>query len=272
MPTTETLAAATQLSVSRWMCRGESSGWADAEPASSHRVALVRSGVFRRRSLAGWTELDPTLGYVGLPHEEEQFAHPCGGDVCTAVSVAPDLWFGLAGEASPARPIVYVDARLDLVHRQVLAAAGRGDHGYALVERSLAMIAEVVRQVAAGPVPAADRPRPDDRRLVAEARAAIRDDVPPARGLVPLADQLGASPYRLSRAFSREIGVSLTRYRNRVRVGRALDRLEQGHVALADLAIELGFADQAHLTRTVREHVGRPPGALRRLLEHSAAD
>jgi len=53
---------------------------------------------------------------------------------------------------------------------------------------------------------------------------------------------------------TRELGVSLTRYRNRVRVGRALERpFEQGDPALAELAVELGFADQAHLSRTVRE-------------------
>jgi transcriptional regulator GlxA family with amidase domain len=74
------------------------------------------------------------------------------------------------------------------------------------------------------------------------------------------------SPYRLSRVFPREIGVSVTRYRNRVRVGRAMERLQQGERSLALLAADLGFADQAHLTRTVREHVGSTPAALRRVL------
>ncbi|WP_091202512.1 helix-turn-helix domain-containing protein [Micromonospora narathiwatensis] len=56
------------------------------------------------------------------------------------------------------------------------------------------------------------------------------------------------------------------RYRNRLRVGRALDRLEEGVDSLAGLAAELGFADQAHLTRTVRAQLGHTPGQLRRLL------
>jgi transcriptional regulator GlxA family with amidase domain len=70
----------------------------------------------------------------------------------------------------------------------------------------------------------------------------------------------------LSRAFSRHLGVSLTRYRNRVRVERALDRLDAGVDDLAGLAADLGFADQAHLCRTMRDHLGQPPSALRRLL------
>jgi AraC-like DNA-binding protein len=62
------------------------------------------------------------------------------------------------------------------------------------------------------------------------------------------------------------MGVSLTRYRNRVRVGRALDRLAAGETSLAALAADLGFADQSHLSRTVRDQVGHTPAVLRRLL------
>lgn len=60
--------------------------------------------------------------------------------------------------------------------------------------------------------------------------------------------------------------MSVTRYRNRIRVARALDRLEHGEDSLAALAADLGFADQAHLCRTVRQHLGCTPTALRRLL------
>jgi AraC-like DNA-binding protein len=74
------------------------------------------------------------------------------------------------------------------------------------------------------------------------------------------------SPFRLSRAFSREMGVPLTRYRNRVRVAQVLDRLEQGEDSLARLATDLGFADQAHLCRTTRQHLGQTRTALRHVL------
>jgi AraC-like DNA-binding protein len=49
-------------------------------------------------------------------------------------------------------------------------------------------------------------------------------------------------------------------------VTRALDRLEAGEARLAILAADLGFADQAHLCRVMRDHLGHPPTALRRLL------
>jgi len=111
-----------------------------------------------------------------------------------------------------------------------------------------------------------------DRTAVTAARAAIQADHPAAQALMPLAALLSISPFRLSRAFSNEMGVSLTRYRNHVRLKRVLDRLEEGEDNLAVLAADLQFADQAHLCRTVRQHLGHTPTALRRLLNCSPSD
>ena len=194
------------------------------------------------------------MAYLSLPGEEERFAHPAGGDVCTSVSIAPRLWDGIASGRT-----VYVDARVDLAHRRLLMAATGGDTDYALIEELLCLVT-----VATGR--SAERQGPADRTLVASAREAIIGGVPEAAGLCPLAGLLKVSPYQLSRAFSQEMGISLTRYRNRVRVGWAMDRLAEGESSLAGLAAHLGFADQAHLTRTIREHLGHTPVALRRLL------
>jgi AraC-like DNA-binding protein len=47
--------------------------------------------------------------------------------------------------------------------------------------------------------------------------------------------------------------------------------MESGEQSLGVLAADLGFADQAHLTRTVRQHVGRTPSCLCRLVtEHGS--
>ncbi|GIH62321.1 hypothetical protein Msi02_31380 [Microbispora siamensis] len=91
-------------------------------------------------------------------------------------------------------------------------------------------------------------------------------DDPESVDLVRLARALGVSPSHLSRTFRRHVGMTVSRYRNRVRVSRALAGIEEGERDLAGLATALGFADQAHLTRTMRAELGRPPGHLRRLL------
>ncbi|MGW6936490.1 helix-turn-helix domain-containing protein [Lentzea sp. NPDC054927] len=252
------LAARPEFTVSAVDCRDDHRGWTTERPREDVRLVLVRSGGFRRRVRGVCTDLDRTVGYLGLPGEEEHFSHPAGGDVCTSISLRADLWRAVAGEAPRlAGSSLYVDGRLDLAHRRLLAAAQ--DDG---AEELVGLVAQAVRQVVTTPVPTGA----GDEALVARARAVIGDDHPAGASLLPLAELLGVSPYRLSRAFTGVLGVSLTRYRNGLRVSRALDRLEDGEPSLAVLAADLGFADQAHLCRTVREHLGHTPTALRRLL------
>ncbi|MGH3969150.1 MAG: helix-turn-helix domain-containing protein [Mycobacterium sp.] len=259
-----TLAARPQFSLHAWTCRPGCSGWSSVERPAGGRLVLVRSGRFRRRGVNGPVDLDPTVGYLGAPGEDEHFAHPHGGDAGTSVQLSAASWGQLVGEPGRVRhSTVYVDARLELAHRRLLAAS-RSDVDYQFAEELLALSAVAVRRATDQRTPLTDRPVPADARLVEQARAAIHDDHPSARGLFPLAELLAASPYRLSRAFPKQLGVSLTRYRNRVRVGRALDRLQRDESTLADLAASLGFADQAHLSRVMRAHVGHTPGALRR--------
>jgi AraC-like DNA-binding protein len=263
------LAAGRGFTVNEVRCGGHARGWAGLESPGSFRLVLVRRGRFRRRVRSGVAELDRTVGYLGVPREEEHFAHPVGGDVCTSVTVAPALWRELVGEhgALP-RAVFYVDAGLELAHHRALHAAA--DVDFALAEQLTALLVGAVQQVVAGPLPGGGRSADADAALVAAARAAILAGHPSAGGLFPLAELLGVSPYRLSRAFPRTVGVTLSRFRNRVRVGRALDRLAQGEPSLATMAADLGFADQAHLTRTVREHLGDTPTAVRRLLAASS--
>lgn len=267
------LATRPEFAVTAANCRNDHTNWSVAESHRHVQVVLVRQGRFRRRVRGVDTDVDPTVGYVGMPGEEEHFAHPAGGDVCTSISLTPALWRALAGDTPwLTTSTVYVDARLDLAHRRLLATARTPDVDYAGAERLTGLIRHVVEQVSAAPVPGGTSAGPADRAVVAAARDLVRDAHPAASGLLPLAAHLDVSPYRLSRAFTRELGVPLTRYRNRVRVTRALDRLEAGETRLGALAADLGFADQAHLTRTLRDHLGHTPTALRRLLAQGPPD
>lgn len=267
----ETVAACPAFSIRAWACQAHHSGWSPVECPIDARLVLVRAGQFRRLGARGPVDLDRTIGYLGEPGEEEQFAHPHGGDACTSVQLSPSAWRHLVGEPGRTRvSTVYVDARTEFAHRRLLAA-GRSDVDYRLAEEMLRLLAVALRD-AARRTPMHDAGGPFDARVVERARAAIHDGHPAAGGLFRLAEFVGTSPYRLSRAFPRELGVSVTRYRNRVRVGRALDQLDRGDASLADVAASLGFADQAHLTRTMRDHVGLTPAASRRALAARRSD
>lgn len=76
------------------------------------------------------------------------------------------------------------------------------------------------------------------------------------------AGAFGISAEHLSRGFRQVFGVSPQRYRLEARARAALAELTSGR-GLAELSAAHGFADQAHMTRTVRAVTGRPPGAWR---------
>ncbi|MFE6102041.1 helix-turn-helix domain-containing protein [Streptomyces laurentii] len=266
MLTSVPVAARPDFGISAVSCRADHTRWSAPEVRADYRVVLVRRGLFRRRAAGVPADVDTTLAYLGVPGEEESFAHPAGGDVCTSISVTPRLWRSLAGDSGPTARTIYIDPRIDLAHRRLLTAARSDDVDYATAEELLGLLSTVVSRGTTGPTPLGNASVDRDQRLVAAAREAIAEGDPTADTLFALAESLGVSPSRLSRAFPRHLGVSVTRYRHRVRIGRALDRLEAGETSLSALAADLGYADQAHLTRTMRQYLGHTPTALRRLL------
>jgi AraC-like DNA-binding protein len=70
---------------------------------------------------------------------------------------------------------------------------------------------------------------------------------------------------RLQRLFSEYVGVSPKWVINRYRLHEAVERLAEGAtVDWAQLALDLGYFDQAHFIRDFRKLVGRPPGEYTR--------
>jgi AraC-like DNA-binding protein len=76
------------------------------------------------------------------------------------------------------------------------------------------------------------------------------------------AAQLDASPTGLARAFSSAFGVAPHAYLLGRRLEAARARIVAG-APIADVAADLGFADQAHLTRRFRQWFGTTPAAIR---------
>jgi AraC-like DNA-binding protein len=257
----DTLLSTPGLTVSDVRCRHPPHAWEGAEVATVSAVVFARRGVFRRRGRAGEQVIEPGVAYLQRAGEEDEFAHPHGGDACTAIGVGAGMLASLLG-GDPALPHgpVPTDARDDLAQRVLLAAARRGEE--AVEERALELVAAVLGRVAPARV-AAGRPATATarRRLAADAREALAAD--PALGLPQLARAVGASPHHLSRTFRAHVGVPVSLYRRRLRLRDALERLAGGERDLARVAAEAGFADHAHLTREARALLGATPSSLR---------
>lgn len=93
-----------------------------------------------------------------------------------------------------------------------------------------------------------------DPRLVAAMGAAAE----PGGSIGAAATAVGLSPQRLRALARSQLGISLARWRAWERLRLAAEALAGGST-LADAALEGGFADQAHMTRWMRETMGLTP-------------
>lgn len=250
------------------VCRHPAGPGRDIEPAVSLSLVFVRRGCFVR-SVAGMESLlDSTVAYGMNPGEEQRFDHPhAHGDDCTVLSLDGPLVASLWGGEPllPAGPVP-VSAQLDLQHRMLLRDASRRGDRHELLERTIGLSARLLEAADARRV-ASGRPQTARRRraLVDEARQALVGA--PDLSLIQIARSLSVSPHHLSRIFHSLTGCTLARYRMRLRVREALDRLAGGERQLARLAAELSFSDQSHLCRAVRSETGMTPSSLRRALQ-----
>ena len=85
---------------------------------------------------------------------------------------------------------------------------------------------------------------------------------------VDVADACGLSRFHFVRAFRRTTGLPPRRWLRRYRVDRAKEMMLSSRLAVAEIAVRCGFADQSHLTRVFKALEGSSPGAWRR--QHAA--
>jgi AraC family transcriptional regulator len=201
-------------------------------------------------------------------------------DASTRVSpagAAADLRFGPAGAQcfllhladldpsdarwlTPARPIFLDDSGTAGLARQAREAyRADGEAPLVLDALALELFAHAARRPAA-------RGRQAPRWLV-RARDEIRDRFAEPLVLADLAAEAGVTPVHLARAFRGRYGCSMGAYLRAVRVAHVQRALERPAAALAAIALDAGFYDQAHMTRVFARALGTTPAAYRRMVK-----
>lgn len=267
----------------RVTCLEDSPGFVPAGAEAGGRVVLGGSGAYLRRVNGREVFADRTSALLLRPGDELSVAHPLGcGDTYTVVEIrglsrwtSDERWLGGPGWDG------VVDDRIDLHHRGLLAAGARGIDGFEAAERTLRLVGAVIDAAHgdtgrdADELDRAVRRRPATevahRRLAYRAREVLVEEGF-TLGLTDLARRVACSPHHLSRVFHRVTGQSLTAYRHRLRIQAVLDALTETGTDLRTIAAAYGFADQAHLTRVVRQRLGSSPSAVRALLTETGTD
>jgi AraC-like DNA-binding protein len=107
-------------------------------------------------------------------------------------------------------------------------------------------------------VPRAAGSQPVHAARIADAKAYIDANYADGFGLRDLATLSELSVFHFTRSFKKVVGLSPLAYRNQRRVMEARVRLLDGQ-PIAQVALEMGYADQSHLTRQFQRIVGASP-------------
>lgn len=110
-----------------------------------------------------------------------------------------------------------------------------------------------------------DQLRPGRRRLGRLEMVATRMHGDPSAGhrTTDLARLAGLSPSQFERNFRSAFGTTPHRHLLGLRIEAACQRLGESDASIATIAVDCGFADHAHFTRTFKRRMGMTPTAYR---------
>ena len=145
--------------------------------------------------------------------------------------------------------------------RAGIQAEGGGDrmYGEAL---STALAVHLVREYSGRP-PALLRAHgglPRDKLI--RAIEYIKDQLHTDLTVAEIAGAVNMSPHHFTLLFKQSTGRSPYRYVLEARTNRARELLASGRFSISDIAYRVGFADQSHLTRQVKQLFGTTPKML----------
>ena len=145
---------------------------------------------------------------------------------------------------------------------EILSGYGGGRwYGEALVQ-TLAI--HLVRHYAATPQTVREDTGGLGRRPLRLVLDYIQDHLAEEISLETLAGVAGLSPFHFARLFKKTVGIAPHQYLIRRRVERAKELLLTTEIEIAEIAVQVGFCDQSHLTSHFKRTYGIAPGAFLR--------
>jgi AraC family transcriptional regulator len=258
------------------------------EGARAVKAVVGQFGLQRLRFQAGhkipWFE--PEWGYLAVVLDgamqktfstttwslaRDSFATlPSGAGHSTTFGVKPTHVLAIypASAESAVLFTAFLRDRRQLAAPAAAALARRLAHELLAPDASSALAAEglVLQLLALGQREASAHPRRDSPWLSVVVEL-LRERIPDTPSLTQLAADAGIHPAHLARAFRQTFGVTVCQYSRTLRLEWAAAQLA-GDAPLAQVALEAGFADQSHFTRSFRGYLGVTPGRYRDRLRH----
>jgi AraC-like DNA-binding protein len=97
------------------------------------------------------------------------------------------------------------------------------------------------------------------KERVERAKEVLARDLVSPPSLETLGQDVGCSPFYLSRMFSREVGLTIPQYLRKLRMERAAELLRSGRYNVTEAATEVGYASLSHFSKAFCETIGCCP-------------
>ncbi|GAB3628407.1 helix-turn-helix transcriptional regulator [Pandoraea terrae] len=225
--------------------------WGAGDASSEHRhhsvqliLALTANLRIRRGDGEPWHLCDAALVRADAPHEVD-----ARGATVLIAFVEPESPLGEALAGRIPADIAHIPAAEAARWRGAVCAAGSPSD------------AGIRRWLEADLLDGRPPPtlHPGVRRVLRHVRNHLQE--PDALSLRALAVVAGLSPSRLMHAFTASMGIALRPYLLWLRLQLACGELMRG-ASVTEAALQAGFADAAHLSRTCRRMLGTTPTAI----------
>jgi AraC-like DNA-binding protein len=265
-----TLFASGSVEVGAFRCAAEHPSFRDSGPSTNFCFVFPRTAVEiqheHERAFVGNPNV-VTFYNKGQAYLRNRVS--LQGDRCDWFGVAPAVVRDIVREfdpevdSRPEMPFRLTHARsgadVYLLQRRIFERVATGD-ALEIEELVINLLARVMR-CAYGTKPRVVRG--SQREMVHRAELVLSERYGEDLTLGEIAREVEASIYHLCRVFRLATGLTLHKYRHRLRTRAALDRVGESRTGLADIALESGFSSHSHFTQAFRAEFGVTPSTLR---------
>ena len=268
------------VKIGRFDCPVGHSCFARTAPLNNDLFVFTRKPLWWRRGEGAYRFAEPGAALLHRAgNEVERRSVGLAGDFTDWFGIRSDVFeetiqrHGLSDPDITEKPVALVtDLRFRLRETQLIASLQCETPSNLAVDEAALALFDVVCAGLSGNSKqckssgASTRAR--RRRLVDKTRALLDDlernpdGVENNPGLSEIARQVGTSVYHLCRVFRTECRMTLHAYRQRQRLGRAIDLMMTSRQDLTTLAQDLGYSSHSHFSRVFRQHLGVPPSVL----------
>jgi AraC family transcriptional regulator len=260
--------------IAEWRCVAENGGLGEERSQPWHVIGFPLSGTYRLHQSGDAVLVDSNQVMFFNANVAYRTSHPHGlGDSGGSLILRDDLLTEILGrrgvrthgprERPFRRTHGPTSPRIQLLSWFLVRRISVEAHAepFMVEELAIRLAEEAVRVVDREQRPA-PRARKQHRVNVERVKDYFAETFTERSDLEELAALAGCSPFHLCRTFRRETGISMTAYRTGLRLGAALERIEED---LASLALDLGFSSHSHFSESFRRLFGVTPSEIRRL-------